>query len=151
MQSETSKPAEGGGAVYELVYPGLVVRAYVPAAGVVLVEHIAVSGQAYKLPFGLRLGADPSVVEKLLGPPAETHPQPPDKTQWIYRNLEGTASVRFAIAGDTRSKASNGISSATSRIRLAWSTPDRFSRRDAPPDSSRAKNPARPARRVRDC
>ena len=74
LQSETSKPAEGGGAVHELVYPGLVLRAYVPAAGVVLVERIAVSGQAYKLPFGLRLGADPKAVEKLLGPPARNAP-----------------------------------------------------------------------------
>jgi hypothetical protein len=102
LQSETEKPAEGGGAVHELVYPGLVLRAYVPPAGAVLVEHIAVTGEAYKLPFGLRLGADPSVLQKLLGPPSETHPQPPDKTQWLYRNREGTASVLFAIAGDTR-------------------------------------------------
>jgi len=102
LQSETEKPAEGGGAVHELLYPGLMLRAYVPSAGVVLVERIVVSGAAYKLPFGLRLGADPKVVEKLLGPPAETHPQPPDKTQWIYRHSERTASVRFAIAGDNR-------------------------------------------------
>src|SRR4051812_1012225 len=32
LQSDTEKPAEGGGTVHELVYPGLIVRAYVPPA-----------------------------------------------------------------------------------------------------------------------
>jgi hypothetical protein len=101
LQSDTPKPAEGGGTLHELVYPGLRLRVYAPTSGAVLVEQIAVDGSAYKLPFGLKLGAGPADLESLLGPATEMKPTPPEQMRWVYRNSEGTAWVAFDIEKDT--------------------------------------------------
>ena len=89
---------ERGDTIHALHFEGLTLRAEVTPEGNVLVQEIDLTGGAYRMAFNIKLGkiAGPHDIDFVLGAPAETHPDASGKgTDWIYRNLEGTASVTF--------------------------------------------------------
>jgi hypothetical protein len=87
-----------GDTIHALHFEGLTLRAEVTPEGNVLVQEIDLTGGAYRMAFNIKLGkiAGPHDIDFVLGAPAETHPDASGRgTDWVYRNLEGTASVTF--------------------------------------------------------
>ncbi|MFI5310872.1 MAG: hypothetical protein ACHQQ3_06535 [Gemmatimonadales bacterium] len=87
--------------VHELRYPGLTVRAYVPATGPVLLQRIEVTSARYALPNKLTLGKSTfDDVQFALGLAKDIQHIGDGSSRWRYDNAEGTASVIFEFEAE---------------------------------------------------
>jgi hypothetical protein len=83
-------------AIHDFRYAGMTVRAYVSAAGQVLVQRIAITGGQHALPLKLAFGESTfDDVEHAIGLPKDVEHLPGGASRWRYVNTEGTASCVF--------------------------------------------------------
>lgn len=93
----TAKVVEFEGAnLHRLEYAGLTVTVVERADKSVMLETIDLTGGAYRMAYGIKLGKiEGHDVDFYLGPPAETRHDGGKPAQWVYTNIEQTEVVTF--------------------------------------------------------